>query len=103
MLKYNLQFFAEENSDGNTSDSNNSENSNDNGTASMDSNSEGVDVEAFAELISEKDKQLEELRTEMKQLKKSNADLLVKITAQNNPKPNIEETIVDFCDTRKIK
>lgn len=68
-----------------------------------DSNNETVDVEAFAELISEKDKKLEQLETELKQLKKNNADLLVKITAQDKPKQNVDEAILNFCDTRKIK
>lgn len=62
-----------------------------------------IDTEAFAELISEKDKQIEQLQNDVKMLKKSNADLTVKISAQNKPDKSIGETIVDFCDTRKVK
>ena len=64
---------------------------------------EEVDTEAFAELISEKDKRIEQLENDVKMLKKSNADLTVKISANNKPEVPIEQTIIDFCDTRKVK
>lgn len=64
---------------------------------------EEVDKEAFAELISEKDKRIEQLENDVKMLKKSNADLTVKISANNKPEVSIEQTIIDFCDTRKVK
>lgn len=61
-----------------------------------------IDAEAFAELISEKDKKIEQLEKDVKMLKKSNADLTVKVSAQNRPEKELGEVIVDFCDTRKI-
>ena len=86
--KYNLQFFAD---GGNDNDDNGNGNS-DNGTADNgggDDNSSGsdgngdetIDYKAFADLISEKDKELEQLRTEVDKLKKSNAELIVKVSA----------------------
>ena len=55
MIKYNLQFFAEEGeSDGNSDDT-----STDESTGSSGDNEDGLDTEAFAELISEKDKNLQ--------------------------------------------
>ena len=63
---------------------------------------ETPDIEALAEIISDKDKKLTELETEVKQLKKSNAELLVKISAGSKPSIDLEQTIVDFCDTRKV-
>lgn len=89
-------------------DNNAGTDNNDNGgaTTNTSTNQTGdnqIDTEAFAELISEKDKQIEQLQNDVKMLKKSNADLTVKISAQNKPDKSIGETIVDFCDTRKVK
>lgn len=81
-------------------------NTNNDDSASTNNNEQDgqkVDTEAFAELISEKDKQIEQLQNDVKMLKKSNADLTVKISAQNKPDMSIGEVIVDFCDTRKVK
>ncbi len=102
MIKYNLQFFAEGEGEEDGAESN------DDNTAGATGNGDNtgenvVDTEAFAELISEKDKQIEQLQNDVKMLKKSNADLTVKISAQNKPDKSIGETIVDFCDTRKVK
>lgn len=97
MFKYNLQFFAEEGTD--DDDINNPS-----GDVDTDSDTEDkIDAEAFAELISEKDKRIEQLEKDVKMLKKNNADLTVKISAQNKPDKSIGEVIVDFCDTRKVK
>ncbi len=77
-----------------------------NDNSSSDNNTEveqTVDTEAFAELISEKDKRIEQLEKDVKMLKKNNADLTVKISAQSKPDKTIEQVIVDFCDTRKVK
>lgn len=89
-------------------DNNAGTDNNDSGSASTNTNTNQtgdnqIDTEAFAELISEKDKQIEQLQNDVKMLKKSNADLTVKISAQNKPDKSIGETIVDFCDTRKVK
>lgn len=102
ILKYNLQFFAEENNDGNNDDS--AGKGDDSGSSDGDSTeNNGLDAEAFAELISDKDKRIEELEKEMKSLKKSNAEMLVKMSAGANKPKDIGETIIDFCDTRKVK
>ncbi len=87
-LKYNLQFFA----DGGNNNDVNANGNTDNGTSDNDrgddnnSGSDGdvhedIDYKAFADLISEKDKELEQLRTEVDKLKKSNAELIVKVSA----------------------
>lgn len=86
--KYNLQFFAD-GGDGNGNDngSNSSDGTADNGGGDGSSNisdgdgNEDVDLSAFADLLSEKDKELEQLRTEVEKLKKSNAELIVKVSA----------------------
>lgn len=84
-------------------DNNASTDNNDNGGTTTNTETNKTDTEAFAELISEKDKQIEQLQNDVKMLKKSNADLTVKISAQNKPDKSIGEVIVDFCDTRKVK
>lgn len=84
-------------------DNNAGTDNNDNGSSTTDTETNQTDAEAFAELISEKDKKIEQLENDVKMLKKSNADLTVKISAQNKPDKSIGETIVDFCDTRKVK
>lgn len=99
MFKYNLQYFAEENNN----DTNDSNSGNDSVIDTNDTDTEKVDVQAFADIISEKDKELKELQAEISKLKKSNADLLIKVTAGDKPPVEIEETILDFCDTRKVR
>lgn len=102
ILKYNLQFFAEENNDGNNDGS--AGKGDDSGSFDGDNTeNNGLDTEAFAELISDKDKRIEELEKEMKSLKKSNAEMLVKMSAGATKPKDIGETIIDFCDTRKVK
>ena len=91
-----------ENTDSNV-DNNASTDNNDNGGTTTNTENNQTDTEAFAELISEKDKQIEQLQNDVKMLKKSNADLTVKISAQNKTDKSIGEVIVDFCDTRKVK
>ena len=91
-----------ENTDGNV-DNNAGTDNNDSGITGSNTEANQIDSEAFAELISEKDKQIEQLQNDVKMLKKSNADLTVKISAQNKPDKSIGEVIVDFCDTRKVK
>lgn len=99
MFIYNLQFFGE-NEDG----SENVDNPNRDSDTSDNNRDEGLDAEAVAALIADKDKRIDELASEIQSLKKSNAELTVKISAQNVHKDvPLEQTIVDFCDTRKIK
>lgn len=95
---YNLQFFADEPSgtDDNTDPAGTGE-----GSDNTSDGNGGIDPEAFAAIIAEKDKKLDELDKEMKALKKSNAELLLKISAEKKSEIPLEQTIIDFCDTRK--
>lgn len=86
--KYNLQFFADggsnndDNANGNTDNGTpNNGGGDDNSSGSDGDGNEDIDYKAFADLISEKDKELEQLRTEIDKLKKSNAELIVKVSA----------------------
>lgn len=60
-----------------------------------------VDLATLTELISDKDKELSELRGEVDKLKKANAQMVVQLTAGRQDAEDIGKTIVDFCDTRK--
>ena len=108
-LRYNLQFFAEgdngNNDAGNNTGNddanvnNNNDNSNNNGNKD-----EEIDAAAFADLISEKDKQIQQLEKDISELKKSNAMLTVRVNAGQKPQEfNTEKAILEFCDTRKVK
>ena len=79
-LKYNLQFFAEEEEE----------------EVETPEEEESVDTNAFAELIADRDKKIESLEKEMKLLRKSNADLLVKISSHDTPKKTFEENLLDL-------
>ena len=94
ILKYNLQFFAEGEENDNTDDS-----INPNGDSSTDTNTDaGVDAAAFAEIISEKDKKLEELADEVRKLQKSNAELIVRVNAGSKDSSNksFEENLMSL-------
>lgn len=60
-----------------------------------------VDVVALSELISDKDKELKQLKAEVDKLKKANAQMVVQLTADQYETEDIGKTIIDFCDTRK--
>lgn len=95
-LKYNLQFFAVgEQNDDSTSGNDPA------GSADNDSNtgSDEVDVQAFAEIISEKDKKLDELAEEVTKLKKSNAELLLRISSSKPDTFDFDKAVMSF-DTR---
>ena len=97
-MKYDLQYFADDTSStGEPSSTESDAGSPDN----MADGEGGIDPEAFAAIIADKDKKLEELDEEMKKLKKSNAELLLKISAGQKPEIPLEQRIIDFCDTRK--
>ena len=76
ILKYNLQFFAEGGDDGD--DGNSPDND---GNPSDGDNTSSIDPAAFAEIISDKDKKLEEMQEQISKLQKSNAELLVRVNA----------------------
>ena len=95
-LKYNLQFFAEgEQNDDSTSGNDST------GSADNDGNtgSDEIDVQAFAEIISEKDKKLDELAEEVTKLKKSNAELLLRISSSKPDTFDFDKAVMSF-DTR---
>ena len=73
ILKYNLQFFADENPDDNP----------DNGGTDGGDDGSSFDPAAFAEIISEKDKKLEEMEEKIAKLQKSNAELIVRVNADS--------------------
>ena len=95
-LKYNLQFFAE-NDDTDNIDDNNGDNSSEDNPQ--------IDASAFADLISERDKKIEQLENEMKALKKSNADLLVRVSTGGNQsqQKTFEENLLDLVGAKPRK
>ena len=90
MLKYNLQFFAEEGE----SDGNGDDNLDDDANGTSDNNEDGLNTEAFAELISEKDKKIEDLEGEIRLLKKANAELTIKVSAGQKTEKTFEENLL---------
>ena len=103
-LKYNLQFFGEgENNDNSTGDSN--QNNPDTNADSTGDNQNQVDIQALADLVSEKDKQIQQLQSDMAELKKTNANLLVMVnssTVQKNTK-TFEENLLEMVGARPRK
>lgn len=95
-LKYNLQFFAEGEENGDNTSRNDPA-----GSADNDGNtgSDEIDVQAFAEIISEKDKKLDELAEEVTKLKKSNAELLLRISSSKPDTFDFDKAVMSF-DTR---
>lgn len=100
-LKYNLQFFAEGEGNGDDDDTITNGSSGDTNTGE-----DRLDVQAFADIISEKDKQIEELQKDIAELKKSNANLIVKVNAAANPpeqKKSFEENLLDMVGAKPRK
>lgn len=91
---------TEEVKDNGNSDSNTIVDSNGSGSSTPSNENEQPDLASFAELISEKDKKLEEQAEEIKQLKKTTAELMLKISAGPNEQVNIDKAILDL-DTRR--
>lgn len=94
VFKYNLQFFAE----GENDDPNNDDVSDSTGDGNNDSNTgeSEIDASAFAELISEKDKKIEEQEAEIKKLKKANAELTIKVSTGAKTEKTFEENLLDL-------
>lgn len=90
-LKYNLQFFGE-NGDG--TDDNDVDDIVRDDVNDIDNNKDEIDASAFAELISEKDKKIEELEGEVRTLKKTNAELTVRISAGQKTERTFEENLL---------
>lgn len=91
-FKYNLQFFAENEEE--TEESETKE------------ETQEIDAAAFAELISDKDKKIEELEKDIAELRKSNASLLVKINANasgETVKKTFEENLLTMVGAKPRK
>ena len=101
-MKYNLQFFAEGDSNGESGDD--IQNS-----ATSDSNTSGNstdEISALADLVSEKDKIIQQLEQDISELKKSNAQLIVKVNAATQPatpKKSFEENLLDMVGAKPRK
>ncbi len=98
-FKYNLQFFGENENEG--TDNNVDNNSGDNADAGEDV----LDVSALAEIISEKDKVIEQLQKDVADLKKSNANLLVKVNSAQSTesKKSFEENLLSMVGAKPRK
>lgn len=98
-MKLNLQYFAEDNGETDNSDV---RDSTDNGNTGEQSE---IDIQALADIISDKDKEIEQLRNEMRELQKSNANLLVRINSASseNVKKSFEENLLDMVGYKPRK
>lgn len=95
LLKYNLQYFADETDPNETG-------TDDTGTDDTGTDGSGIDASAFADIISEKDKAIQQLQKDVAELKQTNAKLLVQVSAgASKTEFNTEKAILEFCDTRK--
>ena len=99
MFKYNLQYFGENEDDGKILDDNA-------GTAGDGSgDNETVDIKALAEIISEKDKTIEQLQKDVEQLKKSNANLTIMLNSDksSSAKKSFEENLLNMVGAKPRK
>lgn len=97
LLKYNLQYFANETGTDETG-------TDETGTGDTGTDDSSIDAAAFADLISEKDKEIQQLQKDVAELKQTNAKLLVRVSAgERKVEFDTEKAILDFCDTRKTK
>lgn len=101
LYDYNLQFFADDAGDDSGDDS--TKGGSEGGDTGSDGNGGGIDPEAFAAILAEKDKKLEDLEKEMKQLKKSNAELLLKISAGQKTEKTFEENLLSMVGAKPRK
>ncbi len=101
LLMYNLQFFAEGDDD-DTNDNNVPDDNGDDNPGSGNTDDE-IDASAFAELISEKDKKIEEQEAEIKRLKKANAQLTVKISSGDKTEKSFEENLLGLVGVKPRK
>lgn len=97
LLKYNLQYFADETDPNETG-------ADETGTDDTGTDGSGIDASAFADIISEKDKAIQQLQKDVAELKQTNAKLLVQVSAgASRTEFDTEKAILEFCDTRKSK
>ena len=102
LLKYNLQYFAEDTDPNKTGTGDTDPNKT--GTGDKGNDESSIDAAAFADIISEKDKAIQQLQKDVAELKQTNAKLLVRVSAgERTQEFNTEKAILEFCDTRKLK
>lgn len=95
LLKYNLQYFADDTDPNETG-------TDETGTDDTGTDDSSIDASAFADIISEKDKAIQQLQKDVAELKQTNAKLLVRVSAgERTQEFNTEKAILEFCDTRK--
>lgn len=103
MIKFDLQFFADggESDDGKIDVSDTTSNTDDGGDISGNE----VDVSALAEIISDKDKQIEQLQKDVAELKRSNAQLIVQVNSgtTQGKKKSFEENLLDMVGAKPRK
>lgn len=102
MLKYNLQFFAdggEDDGKGTLDNDGTTTNNDDNSTTHE------IDATAFADLLSERDKKIEQLESEITSLKKSNAELIVRVNSATTqtPQKSFEENLLNMVGAKPRK
>ena len=94
-MKYNLQYFAEDN-DNDTTPIDNTDNTDNNDTE--------VDVKALADLLSDKDKEIKELTKQVEELKKANAKMVVQMSTGNRETAKtFEENLLDLVGYKPRK
>lgn len=100
MLIYNLQYFAEEDNNDN-SDVDVHSSGNDNNSDEL----RTLDIQALADIISDKDKEIEQLRHDMEEVKKINANLIVKVNSgtTGNEKKSFEENLLNMVGAKPRK
>lgn len=103
MIKFNLQFFADggDNNDGEPTVPEPT-GATDNGG---DTSGNEVDVSAFADIISEKDKEIQQLQKDVAELKRSNAQLIVQVNSGTTAgkKKSFEENLLDMVGYKPRK
>lgn len=99
-MKYNLQFFAEGEEDGDNGEVDVSGTPDNSGASESE-----VDVSALADLISGKDKEIQQLQQDMAELKKTNAKLLVMVNsgAGQTKQKTFEENLLDMVGYKPRK
>lgn len=102
MIKFDLQFFADGGDDDGT---NTVHDDNGNSPDGSDNNPNEVDVGALAEIISDKDKLIEQLQKDVAELKRSNAQLIVQVNSgtTQGKKKSFEENLLDMVGAKPRK
>ena len=85
----NLQFFADDIPDEENDEVNEEE------------NQDTIDTAAFADLLSDKDKTIEELNKQITELKKSNTKLTLQISSGNTNNKTFEENVLDVVGYKR--